>query len=124
MEIYKLDIPRETAPGARLRVPRVGAFEGGFVELRLKPLPGFRFKIRGSDLRCDLRIASERATQGGTETVERPRGGFLRVVIPARVKRGEVIRIPDEGMAKPHGGRGDLLVRISYRLQVRITRTR
>ncbi len=123
-ESYQLRVPAGTAPNTRFRLPRSGAMAGGFVELRLKVLPGFRFKVRGSDLRCDLRIDSRRATHGGTEMLERPTGGLLRVPIPAGVKRGEIIHIPNEGMPKPRGGRGDLLVRITYRPEVRVTKTR
>lgn len=123
-ESYRIHIHAGTAPGTRLRVPRLAAIDGGVVELRLKPLPGFRFKIRGSDLRCDLRINSQRAEGGGTEMIERPTGGLLRVQIPPRVKRGEIIRIPNEGMPKARGGHGELLVRITYRPEVRVTSTR
>lgn len=121
-EIYELQIPPETAVGAKLRVPRSGTFDGGFVEVRLKVLPGFRFKARGADLRCDLRISAQRATQGGTETLSSPTGTPLRVTIPPRVARGEALRIPGQGMPKTRGGRGDLLVRITYRPEVRISR--
>ena len=123
-EVYQLQVPPETAPSARFRLPRSGAMAGGYVQLRLKVLPGYRFKVRGSDLRCELRIDTQRALQGGSETMERPTGGFLRVPIPAGVKRGEIVRVPREGMPKPRGGRGDLLVRITYRPEVRTTRGR
>ena len=122
-EIYRLVIPPGTAPGARFRLPRKAPMERGFVLLRLKVLPGFRFKARGSDLRCELRIDARRALQGGSETMEKPTGGFLHVPIPAGVKRGEIVRIPGEGVPKPRGGRGDLLVRITYRLEVRVSRS-
>jgi curved DNA-binding protein len=121
-ETYRLEIPPETAPGSRFRIVRT--FEGGVVELRVKPLPGFRFKTRGSDLRCELRIDARRALQGGTETMEAPGGGFLRVQIPAGVKRGQILRVPNQGMPKPRGGRGDLLVRVSYRPEVRVSPSR
>lgn len=121
-ETYSVVIPPLTAPGTRLRVPRP-AMEG-FVELRLKALPGYRFKVRGSDLRTDLRISAQRATQGGAEMTERPTGGLIRVNIPARVKRGEIIRLTGEGLPRSRGGRGDLLIRITYRPEVRISRTR
>lgn len=121
-EIYPLIIPPETAPGARFRVPRGKLFAGGFVLVRVKARPDFRFKVRGSDLRCDLKIKSERAVQGGTEMVSGVHGTKLRVPIPRGVGRGEIIRIPGEGLPKPRGGRGDLLVRITYRVVVRITR--
>lgn len=122
-ELYRVEIPADTAPGARIRLPRVAPFEGGFVQLRLRALPGFRFKVRGSDLRCDLRINAQRAAQGGVETIVGATGAPLRVNIPPRVVRGEILRLAGEGMPKPRGGRGDLLVRITYRPEVRVTRT-
>ena len=123
-EVYRLHIPAGTAPGARFRLPRSAPMEGGFVLLRLKVLPGFRFKVRGSDLRYELRVDARRAAQGGTEMIAAPGGGSVRVQIPAGVKRGEVVRIRGEGMPKARGGRGDLLVRITYRPEVRVTRAR
>ena len=123
-ETYRLEIPADTAPGTRFRVPRTAAAGGGFVQVRVKVRPGFRFKARGCDLRCDLRISAARAGQGGTETIQGATGRMIRVSIPARVARGEVIRIPGEGLPKARGGRGDLLVRVTYRPEVRITRSR
>ena len=119
-ETYRLNVPAGTPPGARFRLPRTAPLQGGFVQLRAKVRPGFRFKPRGSDLRCELRIDHRRALNGGTETMEAPGGGFLRVEIPAGVKRGEIIRVPGAGLPKPRGGRGDLLIRISYRVEVRL----
>ena len=49
-------------------------------------------------------------------------GTMLRVQIPRGVGRNEIIRIPGEGLPKPRGGRGDLLVRITYRVAVHISR--
>ena len=120
-EIYQLTIPPDTAPGTRFRLPRTGPF-GGFVQLRVRALPSFRFKVRGSDLRGDLKIRPERAAKGGTEMIQGATGGILQVQIPRGVERNEIIRIPGEGLPKPRGGRGDLLVRITYRVEVRISR--
>ncbi len=122
-EIYPLAVPPETPPGTRFRLPRAAPFEGGFVDVRVRVLPGFRFKARGSDLRCDLRIKAQRAAQGGAEVIAGATGAPLRVQIPPGVGRGEILRISGEGLPKPRGGRGDLLVRITYRPEVRITRT-
>ena len=119
-ELYPLVIPPATAPGTRFRVARTA---GGFVLVKARVRPGFHFKARGSDLRCDLKISSQRAKQGGTESVRGVGGNFLRVQIPAGVTRGEIIRLTGEGLPKPRGGRGDLLVRITYRPEVRIART-
>jgi DnaJ-class molecular chaperone len=121
-EIYELIIPPETAPGTLLKISRAGTFVGGFLQLHLKAQPHFRFKARGSDLRCDLKIKSERAAQGGTEMIRGLSAAMLRVQIPRGVSRGEIIRISGEGLPKPRGGRGDLLVRINYRVTVCIIR--
>lgn len=121
-EIYELIVPPETAPGARFRLPRTEPFAGGFIQIRVKALPSFQFKMRGSDLRCDLKIKPQRAAQGGMEMVQGVTGAILRLPIPRGVARNEIIRIPGEGLPKPRGGRGDLLVRITYRPEVHITR--
>ncbi|HEV8176872.1 MAG TPA: DnaJ C-terminal domain-containing protein, partial [Gemmatimonadales bacterium] len=60
----------------------------------------------------------------GSEMIERPTGGMIRLTIPKRVKRGEIIRIAGEGMPRSRCGRGDLLVRVTYRPEVRVTRSR
>jgi curved DNA-binding protein len=122
-EIYQLVIPPNTAPGTRFRLPRNENFAGGFVQLRVKALPSFRLKARGSDLRCDLKINSKRAAQGGMEMIRGISGAMLRVQIPRGILRGEIVRIPGEGLPKARGGRGDLLVRITYRIEVRIIRS-
>jgi curved DNA-binding protein len=121
-EIYELAIPPGTVPGTRFRLPRNAPFATGFVELRVRTQPSFRFKVRGSDLRCELKINSMRAAQGGTETIRGLTGVMIRISIPRGVERGEILRVSGEGLPKPHGGRGDLLVRITYRVEVRVTR--
>jgi curved DNA-binding protein len=121
MEQYELDIPEETAPGARFRLKRVAPYESGFVTIRVKARPDRQFKPRGSDLRCDLRISARRATSGGTESIRGVTGQMIRVTIPAHVGRKEIIVINGEGLPKLRGGRGDLLVRIIYRPDVKIT---
>jgi len=121
-ETYPLEIPPGTAVGARFRVARSADAGGGTVVVRVRALPDPRFKVRGADLRCDLRISTHRATQGGPETVTGPTGTALRVQIPRGVKRGEEIRVDGEGLPRTNGSRGDLWVRIVYRPEVRITR--
>lgn len=122
-ETYEFHVPPESAPGTRFRIPRIAPFEGGFVVVRLRALPGGRFKIRGSDLRADLRISSRRATDGGAENIVGPNGRMLRVTIPPRIKRGDLLRIAGEGLPRARGGRGDLLVRVIYRPEVRVVRS-
>ena len=121
-ETYPLVVPPDTAPGTRFRLVRAGTFAGGAVMVRVKLRPDFRFKARGADLRCDLRITAQRAEQGGTESLRGPSGQFLRVVIPRHAGRHDLVRIPGEGLPRPRGGRGDLLVRLVYRPDIRISR--
>lgn len=121
-EIYRVTVPSMTAPGMKFRFPREAPFEGGFVEIRVRALPGYRFKLSGSNLRLDLRISAQRAANGGNETITGVTGNVRTIKIPARVRRGEILRVPGEGLPKSRGGRGDLLVRIVYRPEVRISR--
>ncbi len=119
-ETHEVVIPPGTAPGARFRLPRP---EGGLLDVRVRVRPDSRFRARGSDLRCELRITPQRAVQGGSELVAGPTDERLRVMIPKGVARGEVIRIAGEGLPKSRGGRGDLLVRVNYRVEVRVSRS-
>ena len=121
-ESYELEVPPDTAPGTKFRLSRAEEFSGSCVVVRLRVLPGARFRARGSDLRTDLRISATRAANGGSETIPGPNGRMVRVTIPAGVKRGAVLRVPCEGLPKPRGDRGDLLVRVTYRVEVKISR--
>jgi DnaJ-class molecular chaperone len=120
-EAYPLIIPPDTAPGERIRLPRGAPFEGGYIIVRTKLRPSAKFKARGSDLRCDLRISAERATRGGQEMIVSATGRPLRVTIPPGLGRGETLRIPREGLPKARGGRGDMLVRVTYRIEATIS---
>ncbi len=122
-ETYPLVIPPETAPGTRFRIAREAPFAGGFILIKACVKPDFRFKVRGSDLRYDLKLKPERAAQGGTETIRGATGTMLRVPIPRGVARGQIIHLVGEGLPQARGGRGDLLVRVTYRPEVRITRS-
>jgi len=119
-EVYQVTVPPGTTPGTRFRIPRDEPF-AGVVTVRVRALADFRFKVRGSDLRCDLQIKPERAARGGMEMIHGVNGSRLRVMIPSGVGRGEIIRISGEGLPKARGGRGDLLVRVVYRPQIRVT---
>ena len=121
-ETYELVVPQNTAPGTRFRLPRAEPFAGGCVQLRVRALPDFRCKVRGSDLRCDLKIKPQRARQGGVEMIQGISGALVRVPVPRGACRHEIVRVAGEGLPKPHGGRGDLLVRLTYCVEVRSAR--
>lgn len=118
-ETCHLEVPADTAPKARFKLARPGPSGGQLVvTIALRPHP--RFKSRGSDLRCDLRLSPERAATGGPESLTGPDGRPVRVQVPARVARGEILRVPGQGLPRPRGGRGDLLVRVQYRPDIRV----
>jgi len=108
-ESYELEVPPDTAPGTKFRLPRAEEFSGSCVVVRLRVLPGARFRARGSDLRTDLRISATWAASGGGETIPGANGRMVRVTIPAGVTRGAVLRVPGEGLPKPRGGRGEVV---------------
>jgi DnaJ-class molecular chaperone len=114
-----LEVPPATAPGSRFKVVLA---TGTKVAVRVRARPDQRFKVRGSDLRCDLRISTQRAAQGGTESVAGANGNRLCVNIPRGVQRGEILRLAGEGLPRPRGGRGDLLIRVLYRLEILVRR--
>lgn len=118
-ETCHLEVPAGTAPRAKFKLPRPGP-DGGqlVVTVALRPHP--RFKARGSDLRCDLTLSPQRAATGGPESITGPDGRPVRVQIPARVQRGEILRLHGHGLPRPRGGRGDLLARVMYRPDVRV----
>lgn len=121
-EVLWLEVPPDTAPGTRFRLPREEPFVGGFVTVRVRATSGHRFKVKGSDLQCDLHISNQRAAEGGIELVTGALGTPVEVEIPERVGRGTLVKIPHEGLPTPRGGRGDLIVQITYRPEVRVMR--
>lgn len=118
-ESHTVIIPAGAAPGTRIRIPRG---ERPPITVRLLVKPDRTFKAKGYDLRCDLRISAQRAATGGPVRMRGALGQVLTVNIPAQVERGTHVRLVGEGLPKPHGGRGDLLVRILYRPEIRILR--
>ena len=118
-ETFRVEVEPNTAPGSRLTVARDDG--RGALAVRLKVQPSAGFKVRGSDLRCDLRISADRALRGGSETLRGPEDRPVVINIPARVASGEVLRIRGHGLPKTQGGRGDLLVRILYRPRIQVS---
>lgn len=119
-ETCHLEVPAGTAPKAKFKVPRPGP-GGGLLVVTVALRPHPRFRARGSDLRADLMISPQRAATGGAESLNGPDGRPVRVPIPARVARDAIVRLPGLGLPRARGGRGDLLVRVQYRPDVRVS---
>ncbi len=121
-EIYELLVPPETVPGTIFRIQRDEAFGGGLLRVKVKARSSARFQVRGFDLRTDLRISAARAKTGGRESIRGADGRGQMIEIPLAARRGSVIRLPGAGLPSKRGGRGDLLVRVVYRPEVRFIR--
>lgn len=122
-ESYELTVPPETTTGKQFRMQREAPFERGYVIARVKPWPDARFKARGADLRCDLHIHAQLAESGGTADITGVTGINFDIDIPEHCPRGEIIVVEGEGLPCARRGRGNLLVRIMYRPEVRTRKT-
>lgn len=118
-ETYELIVPPETTTGKQFRINREAPFERGYIIARVKPWPDARFKARGADLKCDLNIYHQLAESGGAATITGVTGVNFEIDIPANCPRGEIIIVEGEGMPCSRRGRGNLLVRVMYRPEVR-----
>ena len=123
IETYAVEIPPMTPPNAKIRVSRSQNIGGGTLTVRVKPMPDYRFRPRGSDLRCDLQVSSDFARTGGPRSIDGPLGETFEIEIPPNDKRGEVFKIEGAGLPRPTGGRGDIHVKVNYRPDVRVNAT-
>jgi curved DNA-binding protein len=121
-ETYRLAVPAMTAPGTRFRIERRDHAGGGVVQVRIKARPDRLFRAKGSDVKTTMRISTRTAEAGGIERMRSPFGGMVEVRIPARTANRAVIRVEGEGLPRPRGGRGDLLVMVTYRVMVQVSR--
>jgi DnaJ-class molecular chaperone len=77
---------------------------------------GFRYSMRGSDLRYKLEVEFLEAIQGTKKRVDLPGGGTLEISIPAGVLDGQVLRLKGKGEpAVGDAAAGDALVEINIR---------
>ena len=118
-EEIKLQIPAGIDNGEMIRMPGKGeAIRGGesgdlYIKIHVKAHNDF---VRsGRDIRMDLNIKLSDALLGGSYTVptlEKP----IDLKIPQGITHGEVLRVPEKGIPREHGGRGDLLVKVKIDL--------
>ncbi|WP_313524840.1 DnaJ C-terminal domain-containing protein [Shinella sp.] len=118
----------ETPEGQTIRVPvGAGTTDGQVIRLKeaghrienlrrgdavvtVRVAPG-RFRTDGFDLRVDLPVTIENAVLGCETTIDGPTGP-LTVTVPAWSGSDQTIRIPDEGLVKEDGARGDLIAEV------------
>ncbi|KAF5832029.1 radial spoke protein 16 [Dunaliella salina] len=97
--------------------------EPGFVVFVLKPLPHDRFLRRGSDLVHKLTLPLYQALIGTSVDVQTLDHRTLSIPIADVVTPGYKRVVPGEGMPKPTGGKGDLILEVELLFPTHITET-
>lgn len=105
-------LPRHAHDGMRLRLHGQGApaprgGESGDLFVRIRLLPHALHKVLGSDLETTTSVMPWDAALGGEATVQSLEGP-IRIKIPAGTHAGRRFRIPEKGLRKEDGSRGDL----------------
>lgn len=116
MKTFSVKIPAGIRNGEKIRLLGQGknGQNGGkngdlFIKINIENTN--KFKLKGYDVYTDLFIAPWEAALGkriNIETIE----DEVSLYIPAGIKSGEKIKIPQKGYKDGRGGRGDLVAEI------------
>ena len=107
-------IPAGVNDGARIRLrgavkdPGGGASGDVVITVRVKADP--RFERRGADLVAELPLTLAEALLGAEVPVAVPTG-TVKLRVRPNTQNGQEIRLPNRGLPKRGGGKGDLIVR-------------
>ncbi|RUM06676.1 J domain-containing protein [Rhizobium chutanense] len=108
-------LPAGTRDGDEIRLKGQGfklpGMQRGDAVIAIRIAPDPRFTVDGFDLHAVLPLSIENAVLGTEARIEGP-GGPLSVTIPAWSGSDKTIRIPDQGLPRDEGGRGDLVVEL------------
>jgi len=125
VETYQVKIPKGVHEGQRIRLAGQGeAGERGgksgdlFLRVRLARHPDFR--VEGSDLIHELRIAPWQAVLGAEIKVPTLSAG-ARLKIPPGTQGGQRFRLREQGLPGSAGRRGDLYVEVQTNIPKKIT---
>lgn len=125
-EDIAIKVPPGIADGEMIRLAGMGeaiprATSGDlYVKIRVERDPVF--SREGSNLLMNLTIKLSDALLGASYTVK-TFDGDISVKIPAGISFGELLRVKGKGIVVPHGGRGDLLIRILIQIPNKLSRT-
>jgi molecular chaperone DnaJ len=110
-------IPAGVKDGSRIRLKGKGApgERGGpngdlFVLVHVSPHPVFSRK--GDNLHITVPVTFTEAALGGEINVPLPRGGTVKLKIPAGTSNGRTMRVKGKGIRRKDGTNGDVLVTI------------
>lgn len=110
-------IPAGVKDGSRIRLKGKGApgERGGpngdlFVLVHVSPHPVFTRK--GDNLSITVPVTFTEAALGGEINVPLPRGGTVKLKIPAGTSNGRTMRVKGKGIRRKDGSNGDVLVTV------------
>lgn len=124
-EDIAIKVPPGIADGEMIRLAGMGeaiprATSGDlYVKIRVERDPVF--SREGSNLLMNLTIKLSDALLGASYTVK-TFDGDISVKIPSGISFGELLRVKGKGIVVPHGGRGDLLIRILIQIPNKLSR--
>ena len=104
-------IPAGTRDGSRIRLAG-GSVDGGDLHILLKMEPGARFQVDGDNTEIEVPITAWEAALGTTIQVP-TLDGSADIRVPAGVGSGQRLRLKNQGLNRPSGGRGDHYVRLN-----------
>lgn len=112
-------LPAGTTDGHEVRLKGQGfklpGMQRGDAVIAIRIAPDTRFTVDGFDLRAVLPLSIENAVLGTEARIDGP-SGPLTVTVPAWSGSDKTIRIPDQGLPREEGGRGDLVVELRIML--------
>lgn len=124
-EEIKLSIPAGIDNGEMIRLPGRGEAirggESGDLYIKVHVLPHKDFVRSGKDLRLKLDVKLTDALLGSSYTIPTLEKN-IELKIPAGITHGEVLRVPEKGIPRGQGARGDLLVTVSIDFPKKLSR--
>jgi molecular chaperone DnaJ len=119
-------IPAGVKDGSRIRLKGKGApgEQGGpagdlFVVVHVTPHPVFARK--GENIQVTVPVTFAEAALGSEISVPVPRGGTVKVKIPAGTANGRTMRVKGKGIRRKDGTNGDVLVTVEVAVPQKLT---
>lgn len=114
-------VPRGVKDGQVLRLQGKGDYglnggEPGDLHLRIKIAEHAQFRVKGTDLYCDLKLSAWDAVWGSKKTIT-TLDGPVAVKIPVGTLAGYRLRLRGKGLPNAEGVRGDLYTVVSVQLR-------
>ena len=119
--LVHLTIPLSVNDGTKIKYKNLGDFRfpdlpQGDLTVTIKVLPHEKFIRENENLRMHLTIDAWNAIIGAVVQVRTLDNKLLNLNIPASTQYGATLKIPEYGMYRKEGNRGDLLVQILVKI--------